>query len=670
MRTARLCRLVAALVVLLAVAASLVSCIPAPQVRTYYYVSGRVTLDGDGLPGVTLLFTGNHGHATTNAEGLYSKASLTGTVTVIPSLSGYAFDPPSRQVSGAADDIDFSAYRASYDISGRVTGPGGLGLSGVSISFGGGYQSVLTDAQGYWSKSGLTGTVTVVPSLSGYTFTPPNRQVAGAASNVDFSAVSATYSVSGRVTDSYEAGISGVTISFEAGYQSVLTDEDGYWSKSGLSGTVTVTPSKPGYAFTPASRPVSEATGSVNFTGTYGISGDVVDWNDTALSGVTVSFSGGYASVVTDTLGRWSKSGLSGPVTVTPSMPGYTFSPASQQVSGPDTSVRFVGMPDQIGHLEGCVYLADWNVGLINATVTDIGSGQTVTTDDGYYALNGLHSGQRQIVVDALFNTVTVTAEVYGGQTSSLDIRVPFDQVTFAYFDELVQRQGTNGSRRATMRWPIGKSIAVYFDQASAPDGYTSAHREAAWSAVTEWPGLIGGGVISVYEVDFEDAADVIVRWVPPGSLGGTTIGLCTISYNTDYEVYQAQIKLDVSYTGQLLRSLMLHEFGHTLYLGHSPDDRDIMYPRLQAGVTTPSDRELEATRILYSIPTKILLEEPMRGRGAEVVRVLGGGGVIVEEVSLHPATDVPRSDDRFDGGDPPNTGSGPTGTSEGEGED
>ena len=87
MRTARLCRLVAALVVLLAVAASLVSCIPAPQVRTYYYVSGRVTLDGDGLPGVTLLFTGNHGHATTNAEGLYSKASLTGTVTVIPSLS-------------------------------------------------------------------------------------------------------------------------------------------------------------------------------------------------------------------------------------------------------------------------------------------------------------------------------------------------------------------------------------------------------------------------------------------------------------------------------------------------------------------------------------------------------------------------------------------------------
>ena len=668
MRTARFCRLVAALVILLAMAASMVSCIPVPEVRTYYNVSGRVTVGNNALSGVTLLLSGGHGTAVTNAQGQWSKTGLTGTVTVVPSLSGYTFTPPSRQVSGAASNVDFSATPVTYSVSGKVTDSEGAGLPGVSISFGAGHQPVLTDVQGQWSKAGLIGTVTVAPSLSGYTFIPTSRQVSGPAGDVSFSAAQATYSVMGKVTDSEGAGLSGVSISFGAGHQPVLTDVQGYWSQSGFTGTVTVTPSLSGYTFTPASKQVSEEDYWVDFSATYSISGDVVDWNDTALSGVTVSFSGGYGSVATDAMGRWNKSGLSGSVTVTPSASGYTFTPASRQVSGPDSNVRFVGVPDQIGHLEGCIYLADWDIGLINATVTDTGSGQTVTTDDdGYYALTGLPSGQRQIVVDALFNSVTVTAEVYGGQTSALDIRVPFGQVTFAYFDQLVQRQGTNGSRRATMRWPIGKSIAVYFDQATAPEGYTSAHREAAWSAVAEWPGFIGGGVISVHEVDFKDAADVTVHWVPPGALGGTTIGLCTISYNSEYEVREATIQLDVSYSGQLLRSLMLHEFGHTLYLGHSPDDRDIMYPRLQAGVTAPSDNEIEATRILYSIPTKILLEEPMRGRGAEVVRVMGGGGVIVEEMSLHRATDAPCGDDRSGNDHPLDSDDDSTDTCEGE---
>lgn len=243
-------------------------------------------------------------------------------------------------------------------------------------------------------------------------------------------------------------------------------------------------------------------------------------------------------------------------------------------------------------------------------------------------------AGPRQIVVDALFNSVLATAHVYGGQTSRHDIRVPFSLVTFPYFDELVQTM-IGSSPDGTRRWPIGQDIAVYFDVLNAPLAYTPAHREVAWSAISDWPMLIGGGAISTHEVYSEDLADVIVRWVPKGSLGSNTIGLCTLSYNSDYVVTRATIQLDVDYTGQLLRSLALHEFGHTLYLGHSPFGDDIMYYRLDPGVTGPSARELEAARILYSLPTKLLLEEPMRSGGARVVRVGGGGGEVTIEVRL-----------------------------------
>lgn len=384
----------------------------------------------------------------------------------------------------------------------------------------------------------------------------------------------------------------------------------------------------------------------------YTVSGRITQ-DGVGLGGVSLLFSGGYGIAVTDAHGLWSKSGLRGTVAVTPSKAGYAFSPTSRQVSGPDNSVSFRGTLLQAGDLEGYVYLADWDVGLINATVTDIGTGKTTTTDDdGYFVLRQLPYGQRQIAVDTLFASTSATVQVYAGQTSSLNVRVPFNLVTFEYFDKLVQQiDDPNGKAKdGTRRWPVGKSISVYFDTVNTPVGYTPAHREIAWSAVSTWPTLIGGDVISVHEVYFASAADVTVHWVPSGSLGANTIGLCTYSYNDDFEITKAKLQLDVYYTDGLLLSLAVHEFGHTLHLGHSPVRGDIMYYQLQTGVTAPSDQEIEATRILYSLPTKIKLEDPMRSGGARVVRVQGGAGEVTEAVVLDLASDGPFSDDFSDG--------------------
>lgn len=66
---------------------------------------------------------------------------------------------------------------ATYTISGRVTDGQGNGLPGVAISAGAA-GSVETGADGSYAFTNLAaGTYTLTPALSGYTFTPPSRQV-------------------------------------------------------------------------------------------------------------------------------------------------------------------------------------------------------------------------------------------------------------------------------------------------------------------------------------------------------------------------------------------------------------------------------------------------------------------------------------------------------------
>ena len=76
-----------------------------------------------------------------------------------------------------------------------------------------------------------------------------------------------TYGVSGRVCDSEGSGIADVVLTFSGGYGIAKTGGDGRWNKSGLRGTVTITPSKEGYVFVPSSRQVSGASSNVDFVG-------------------------------------------------------------------------------------------------------------------------------------------------------------------------------------------------------------------------------------------------------------------------------------------------------------------------------------------------------------------------------------------------------------------
>jgi hypothetical protein len=76
-----------------------------------------------------------------------------------------------------------------------------------------------------------------------------------------------TYTASGFVRDSDGNGIDSVILGFSGGFGTATTDYDGRWLKNGLRGTVTVTPRKTGYVFTPSNREISRPTSSVSFVG-------------------------------------------------------------------------------------------------------------------------------------------------------------------------------------------------------------------------------------------------------------------------------------------------------------------------------------------------------------------------------------------------------------------
>ena len=74
------------------------------------------------------------------------------------------------------------------------------------------------------------------------------------------------YTVSGRVTSRVGAGIEGVQI-FYSPSSSVITDQQGYWTITGLKGAVFLTPKLKDYSFTPLTFKVEEAAEGITFSG-------------------------------------------------------------------------------------------------------------------------------------------------------------------------------------------------------------------------------------------------------------------------------------------------------------------------------------------------------------------------------------------------------------------
>lgn len=321
-----------------------------------YVVSGTVVdEEGDGIPDVTISFSGDLSSVITQTDGTWVKTGLTGTVTVTPQVDGYSFDPSHEIVTEERDDVDFVRYLGFVEDFGdglapywEFTGDADWVIDDSTYTEAG--QSArsgsITHNQTTGMKIGIQvvepGTISFDRKVSSennfdylrfyvdgqriarwsgerdwermtYDIDPGFREIEfrytkdGSVSHgqdcawIDNILITGTpptpYAISGIVEDGSGNGMEGVTITFSDGYDSVTTSSDGTWSKEELWGTITVRPIKAGYIFTPSSRVVDGEDHFVDFTGEEGEAGD-------ALGGLTASFVNGEVTIIVSNEGR------------------------------------------------------------------------------------------------------------------------------------------------------------------------------------------------------------------------------------------------------------------------------------------------------------------------------------------------------------------------------
>ncbi len=340
-----------------------------------------------GVAGATLAWNdGTNKTTTADASGNYSlNVSYDWSGTVTPSKTGYTFDPPNRSYSNVTTDQTNQNYTATLD-SNAISG--NAGVAGATLAWSDGTNKTTTaDASGNYSLNvsyNWSGTVT--PSKTGYSFNPPNRSYSNVTTdqtNQNYTATLDSNAISGN------AGVAGATLSWSDGTNKTTTaDASGNYSLNvSYDWSGTVTPSKTGYTFDPPNRSYSNVitdqsgenyTASLNhyfITGNTSEGGVTLTWTDTTEK-----------TIVSDLLGNYSISvpyGWTG--NITPSKPGYTFSPPLRTYSNVTADIPAQNYTATLNH-----YIISGNTDQGGVTLTWIDvTEQTVVSDlAGNYSIS------------------------------------------------------------------------------------------------------------------------------------------------------------------------------------------------------------------------------------------------------------------------------------------
>jgi protocatechuate 3,4-dioxygenase beta subunit len=329
-------------------------------------LSGNVVdSNGDPLAGVTITTGGKT--TTTDSNGNYSFSGLpAGSYTVTPTLHGYAFSPSVQNVTITNTDVtgvNFTGSTIIHTISGRVVNSSGTGIPNVQITRTGG-SNVVTDANGNYTFTDVPpGTYTIAPlitpSLTGVTFYPASRSVTVSSYNLTNINFTASFTVTGRVSNSDNVGLPNIQVTRRTNTSAVTvaTDSNGnYRFTNVLSGSYTVapnvTPSMTGMSFFPTSYNITVSTynlTNINFTAFFTIKGHVSNSAGAGMANVLVwrSTPTSSTSMLTDSSGNYTFTGVrSGTYTITPTQNGKTFNPVSRSVTVSSynlTNINFIG---------------------------------------------------------------------------------------------------------------------------------------------------------------------------------------------------------------------------------------------------------------------------------------------------------------------------------------
>jgi formylglycine-generating enzyme required for sulfatase activity len=355
-----------------------------------YNISGIIS----GVDGVIVDLSGSStGSQTVNNGGSYSfTIEHGGTYTITPSKTGFQFAPSSKTFPDVTSNQtqNFTASVKTVTLSGTISGANGVTVTLTGDSSG---TQLVNDGGTYSFTVAHGGIYSVTPTKTGYSFAPSGKTFTNVTVNQtqNFTASINTYTLSGFIT-----GADGVTVTLSGSSSgSQVVNSGGTYSFTVEHGsTYTITPSKAGNVFTPATFSFSNVASSQvqNFTATpavvnYSISGTV-----TGAGNVTVTLSGdasGSQTVNSEGYYTFTITG-GGSYVVTPSKTGYTFTPESQTITGiaSNQTCNFTATPI-VRTISGIVSGTDNVTMTLTGDITDT----QVVNDGGTYTFTVPYGG-------------------------------------------------------------------------------------------------------------------------------------------------------------------------------------------------------------------------------------------------------------------------------------
>jgi RHS repeat-associated protein len=323
----------------------------------------------------------------------------------------------------------YSATSNNFSVSAKLSGTvtlSGAPLSGVGFAPTNGGTCEPSNAVGQYSCSvppGWSGSIT--PSLSGYAFTPASRSysnVTAAQAGQNFTATP-TYELSGTVTAGGSA-LSDVAFAATNGATCTSSNASGQYSCTvphGWSGTVTA--SRAGYAFTPASRTYSAVAGALAAQDyaasvTYQLSGTVTQ-GGSPLPGVVFLATDGGNCTTSNASGQYTctvPQGWSGSVTAW--LDAYIFSPDSRNYANVTANQTAQDYASTAVHkLSGTISMN--GVPLSNVTLAAPGGVCTSSNASGQYSCNVPPGWSGSVTPSANGYTFTPPSRSYSNVASS-----------------------------------------------------------------------------------------------------------------------------------------------------------------------------------------------------------------------------------------------------------